>query len=130
MTKAENIFKATKYAAMDIIESGRQDLTEHWRIAGWCYGRTPEGQQFMSQRTLNAVNKLIDKEEHRLDMNDKYGISAKNPERAAAQREAVRVLRDMAAEQQRKFDQEKEELEARKHMNFDDFMAKYYPQYC
>lgn len=130
MTKAENIFMATRYEAIRIINTTSIELTEHWRIAGWCYGETPEGQQFMSQRTLNAVNKLIDKEEHRLDMNDKYGISAKDPKRAADQREAVRVLRDMAAKQQREFDREKEERKARKTMSYDEFMAKYYPQYC
>lgn len=130
MTKAENIFMATRYEAIRIINTTSIELTEHWRIAGWCYGKTPKGQQFMSQRTLNAVNKLIDKEEHRLDMNDKYGISARWPERAAEQREAVRVLRDMAKEQQREFDREKEEREARKTMGYDEFMAKYYPQYC
>ena len=130
MTKAENIFKATRFEAIRIIESDMQELTEHWRIAGWCYGKTTEGQQFMSQRTLNAVNKLIDREERRLDMNDKYGISAGDPKWAATQREAVRVLRDMATEQQKEFDREKEEREARKTMSYDDFMAKYYPQYC
>lgn len=130
MTKAENIFRATRFEAMRIIESSRQELTEHWRIAGWCYGKTPEGQQFMSQRTLNDVLKHIEREERRLDMNDRYGISAKDPERAAKQREAVRVLKDMAAEQQNRFDREKEERAARKTMSYDDFMAKYYPQYC
>lgn len=130
MTKAENIFMATRYEALDIIKHSTIELTDRWVIAGWCYGKTPEGQQFMSQRTLNAVNKLIDREERRLDVNDKYGISAKNPERAAAQREAVRVLRDMAAKQQREFDREKEERKARKTMGYDEFMSKYYPQYC
>jgi len=130
MTKAENIFRATRFEALRIIESSHQELTEHWRIAGWCYGKTPEGQQFMSQRTLNDVLKHIEREERRLDMNDKYGISAKDPERAAMQREAVRVLKDMAAEQQKRFDREKEERAARKTMSYDDFMAEYYPQYC
>lgn len=130
MTKAENIFMATRYEAIRIINTASIELTEHWIIAGWCYGKTPKGQQFMTQRTLNAVNKLIAKEEHRLDMNDKYGISARDPERAANQREAVRVLKDMVAKQQRELDREKEEREARKHMSYDDFMAKYYPQYC
>lgn len=125
MTKAENIFRATRHAALDIIEHSSIELTERWTIAGWCYGKTPEGQQFMSQRTLNAVNKLIDKEEHRLDMNDRYGIEY-NP----ANREAIRVLRDMAAKQQKEFDREKQERADRKRMSYDEWIAKYYPQYC
>lgn len=130
MTKADNIFKATRYEALNIIEHSSLELTDRWVIAGWCYGKTPEGQQFMSQRTLNAVNELIDKEEKRLDLNDRYGISARDPKRSAAQREAVRVLRDMAARQQREFDREKQERADSKTMSYDEWIAKYYPQYC
>ena len=125
MTKAENIFRATRHEALDIIKNGHLELTDRWVIAGWCYGKTPEGQQFMSQRTLNAVSRLVANEEYRLALYDKHGI-----EYDVAWREALRVLKDMVANQQRKFDQEKEEREARKHMSYDDFMAKYYPQYC
>lgn len=129
MTKAENIFNATRFAVRDTIDS-IHNLPEGWIMGGWYYGKTPEGQQFIAQRTLNDINKLVLREERRLDLNDKYGISAKDPERAAKQRETVRVLKDMVAKQQRELDREKEEREARRHMSFDDFMAKYYPQYC
>jgi hypothetical protein len=128
MSKAENIFTATKFSAIRIIDAV-DDLPENWTTV-WSYGKTPKSQQFMSQRTLNAVNRLIDKEERRLDMNDRYGVSADDTEWRAKQREAVRVLRDMSAKQQREFDREKEEHKARMTMSYEDFTAKYYPQYC
>jgi hypothetical protein len=123
-TKAENIFKATRHEALEIIKTTNQELTEHWVIAGWAYGNTPEGQQFMTQRTLNAVKKLVEKEVHRLDMGDKYGIDY-DP----MWREAIRVLIDMVEGTQRELDREKEERKARRTMSYEDFMAKYYPQY-
>lgn len=126
MTKAENIFRATRHAALDIIEHhGAHPLTDHWRLSGWCYGKTPEGQQFMSQRTLNDVRKLIAKEQRRLDMSAKYGIEI-DPK----WHEALRVLKDMAYETQGELDRERQERADRKRMGYDEWMAKYYPQYC
>ena len=125
MTKAENIFRATRHEILMVIAHGTLNLSDNWVMAGWCYGKTAEGQRFMSQRTLNAVKGLIDKEAKRLDSCDRFEI-----EYGQELREAIRVLNDMVEREQRELDKEKQMRRDRKTMSYDNWMAKYYPQYC
>lgn len=78
MTKAEKIFKDTYY-----------ECRKH--IRDWGIERNPDGRPVaygslitelvVSIRTCNAVQKFIDAESRRLDLNDKYGVGTEESQR-------------------------------------------------
>lgn len=121
MTKAECIFNDTMAKAMDVIEH-QPDKAKYFAFDGWSYGKTPIDRQFMSQRTLNSIKRLAERQETRL------GDSTHGPNKI--KRRALEAVKEMIAMQQSEFDREREERRDLKHMNFNNFMKKHYPEYC
>ena len=88
MTKAERIFKDTYF-----------ECRKH--VKTWGVERNPDGRpvafgslitkdtESATIRTCNAVQKLINSEARRLDMNDRYGVGT--PESQKMQRDALEM---------------------------------------
>lgn len=65
MTKAERIFKDTYYASMSNIKTWGFDESTSWTRLNT--------EETVCTRTLNAIDKLIEKEQRGLDLNKKLG---------------------------------------------------------
>ena len=86
MTKAERIFRDTYF-----------ECRRH--VRNWGIERNPDGrpvaygslitEEVVSIRTCNAVQKFIDAEKRRLDMNDRYGVGTEESQRF--QRQALEM---------------------------------------
>jgi hypothetical protein len=67
MTKAERIYEATRRECKDII-TGIHGYSEGQRLSGLVT------EEVVCMRTINAIMKLVDKEEHRIRLDEKLGV--------------------------------------------------------
>lgn len=67
MTKAERIYEATRRECKDII-TGIHGYSEGQRLSGLVT------EEVVCMRTINAIMKLVDKEEHRIRLDEELGV--------------------------------------------------------
>ena len=67
MTKAERIYEATRRECKDII-TGTHGYSEGQRLLGLVT------EEVVCMRTINAIMKLVDKEEHSIRLDEKLGV--------------------------------------------------------
>ena len=67
MTKAERIYEATRRECKDII-TGTHGYSEGQRLSGLVT------EEAVCMRTINAIMKLVDKEEHRIRLDEELGV--------------------------------------------------------